>query len=323
MIKMHQNQNQIFKHNILKPVTYILLGIIILAGCIQIVNSYSSKSAALTAVGDILLDRGVERTIERNGFDSIFSDTKNILRQSDITFGNLECPLSKRGSPSNQKYTFRAHPKYASMLKQAGFDVLSIANNHSMDYGNKALSDTIDALKDADILPIGYSKNRMTAVKPQIINKNGIKIGFLAYNDVPFYDVDKMPNGLTINNVNMNTIANDIKAAGKLCDIQIISFHWGIEYMKYPTNRQRQLARLCIDSGADLILGHHPHVLQPTEIYKGKTIIYSMGGFLWDSNVLGADKSAIYQFDINKTSCRLVKTIPIKVVNGKPSILEE
>lgn len=302
-------------------ITAALLMLAVLAGgCQQSKIPESDGKVTLTAVGDVLLARGVVKEIERNGFESLLVDTGDIIRDSDLAFCNLECTLSDRGVPYRRKYIFRASPDLAGKLSNAGFNVVSLANNHTLDFGRDALMDTMQAVKGAGMFPVGAGMNRDDAVKVRVIEINRLRVGFLAYTDIPTIGVARLADRPTVAGADIDRIASEVKAARAQCDVLAISFHWGIEYMKYPTDRQKELAKTCIDSGADLILGHHPHVLQTVEIYKGKPIIYSMGGFLWDSKVLGADRSAIYQFELLKASCRLVKTIPIRVVNCKPEI---
>ncbi|MHB1000066.1 MAG: CapA family protein [Armatimonadota bacterium] len=302
--------------------TAVLLVLTVLAGgCQQSKIPQSDSKVILTAVGDVLLARGVGKEIDRSGFESLLADTGDIIRDSDLAFCNLECTLSDRGVPYRRKYIFRADPDYADKLSNAGFDVVSLANNHTLDFGRNALLDTIRSVEKAGILPVGAGVSRQDAVKVRVVVKNGLRVGFLAYTDIPTVGVARLADRPTVAGADISRIASEVKTARAQCDVLVVSFHWGIEYMKYPTERQRSLARACIDGGADLILGHHPHVLQPIETYKDKPIAYSMGGFLWDSRVLGADNSVIYRFELGKSSCRLIKTIPVKVVKCRPALV--
>jgi len=155
----------------------------------------------------------------------------------------------------------------------------------------------------------------------RVVKRNGLRVGFVAYNDLPSFGVVLLPDRPTIASLDSGSLPKEIRAAKSRCDVLVVSIHWGSEYMKIPTERHKAMAHLCIDSGADLILGHHPHVLQPIEVYKGKPIAYSLGAFIWDGGVLGADKSAISLFEMGKSSARLAKAMPVRIVGSQPRII--
>ncbi len=272
----------------------------------------------LVAVGDILFARGVGRQIERHGADWLFSHVKSTISGADIAFCNLECPLSQRGVPRRRRFLFRADPKHAHTLKTNGFDVVSVANNHTLDYGREALTDTISALTDAGLTPVGAGHNRSEACKLQVIRRKSLKIGILAYSDMPSDGVVRLSDRPTIAGLEPDELEAQIKSASRQCDTLVVSFHWGVEYMKKPTEHQQAIARQCIDAGADLIIGHHPHVLQPTEVYKGKPIIYSAGSFVWDSRIFGANKSAIYEIELGRNTAKITRTLPVKITDCRP-----
>lgn len=272
----------------------------------------------LAAVGDVFFARGVAKQIEKHGAYYPFSKIAATFRKADIAFCNLECPLSKRGLPRHRRFLFRCDPNYAQVLKKTGFDVISLANNHTLDYGRDALMDTIRAVESAGMTPIGAGKGFDDSRRLRIVTKNGLRVGFLAFTDEPCVGVVPQPHAPGAAALDAHDLPRIVRKAKSRCDALVISFHWGVEYMKRPTERQRKVARACIDNGADLILGHHPHVLQPTETYKGKPIIYSMGGFVWDSRIFGSDKSAIYIVELGKSSARLLETIKVRIVKCRP-----
>jgi poly-gamma-glutamate capsule biosynthesis protein CapA/YwtB (metallophosphatase superfamily) len=278
----------------------------------------ASADVTLAAVGDVLLARGVGRQISKHGDSYPLAKVAPILRSADLAFFNLECPLSNRGAPTHFKYLFRANPALAHSLRAGGLNVASLANNHSMDYGRDALMDTAQALRRAGISPVGAGATRARAIQPVVIVVRGLKVGFVAYTDVDNFGVSPRSDRPTSARVYESTLAKEVRAAKSKADVLIVSFHWGNEYWKRPDDRQRQLAKIAIDNGADLILGHHPHVLEPTATYHGKTVVYSMGGFVWDPIVPGAEKSAIYLFNLSKNKAKLVRTIPALVVQCRP-----
>ncbi len=241
------------------------------------------KNTTLLFVGDIMLARGVASSIKKNFNDdfNLFLSTIPEIAEADIAFANLEGPISAQGKNVGSKYSFRFEPRVASALQNAGFDVFSVANNHAGDWTLTAFKDTLTYLGEVGILTAGGGMTKDEAITPSIIEKNGVRFGFIGFTDVG-------PNGLAVTETragillasdpNFATIINDAKSQ---VDILIVSFHWGEEYVEHST-RQTTLAYGAIDNGADIVVGHHPHVEQATEIYKEKLIIYSLGNFIFD-----------------------------------------
>lgn len=280
----------------------------------------SRPRVTLAAVGDVLFARGVGKQIARHGADHPFDAIRGIVRKADIGFCNLECALSTRGVPQHRRFQFRAAPQLAANLRRAGFTVTSLANNHTMDYGRDAMLDTISAVEKAGIAAVGAGANREEAGAPRFVKKNGLTVGFIAYTDITNAGVVRLDDRPTVAGIDSDTLAAEVRAAKAKCDCLVVSCHWGVEYMKRPTERQQMLARLAIDSGADLVLGHHPHVLQPSEVYKGKLVLYSLGAFVWDAKLFGADRSAIYIVELGKSSARLARKLPVRISGCRPSI---
>lgn len=282
-------------------------------------GSTDGPHVTLAAVGDVLFARGVAKRISERGPDYPFSAASEFIRSADIAFFNLECTLSEGGVGQRRRYEFRASPSLAGSAARAGFDVACLANNHTLDFGRDALLDTVRVVTDAGMTPVGAGETREDALRVRAVERNGLRVGFIAYSDIPTCGVVRLDDRPTIAGVNTDEIPAQVKAAKSACDVLVVSFHWGIEYMRTPTERQRALARKCVEGGADLILGHHPHVPQPVETYRGKAIVYSMGAFVWDSKVFGADRSAIYLFELGKSSARLTRTIPVRITACRPS----
>ncbi len=235
-------------------------------------------------VGDMMLTRGVESSVNKN-FGGKFSELfKNVpeLKEADILFGNLEGPISENGNNVGSKYSFRLKPAVLPVLKETGFDVLSFANNHIGDWNVRAFNDTLANLKEYNILFTGAGENKDIAETPTIIEKNGIRFGFVGFSDVGpnWMEATNEKSGILLaKDPNYSSI---IKKAKEICDFLIVSIHFGEEYKPEHNIRQEKLAHLAIDSGADIIIGHHPHVEQDIETYQGKTIIYSLGNFIFD-----------------------------------------
>ena len=280
------------------------------------------RKVTLAAVGDVLLARGVGQYMAKHGAEYPLEKTKAAIADSGIAFFNLECPLSKRGVAQRRQFLFRADPALAKMVHAGGFDVACLANNHTLDYGRRAMMDTVEAVRKAGMTAVGAGKDRKDALQVRVVESNGLRVGFIAYTDLPSSGVVRLADRPTVAGVNTDEIPAQVKKAKEKCDVLAVSFHWGIKYMKRPTERQRKLAHLCIDNGADLILGHHPHVLQTVEVYKDRPIVYSMGGFVWDPKLKDTDKSAIYVFELRKSAAILTKTVPIRIVKCRPLLVQ-
>ncbi len=267
----------------------------------------------LIAVGDIMLGEdslcighGVSSKIKKYGTSYPFQMVASYLTRGDIVFGNLEAVLSNEGINNRnlRSLQMRAKPEAVEGLKYAGFNVISLANNHSLEHGKEALSDTMRILASSNINYIGVDAMVNKARKPLIIEVKGISIAFLAYCLSP----DQTAFISTSNN---EEICSDVYRARAKADIVVVSLHWGCEYIERPSPEQIGLAHQIIDSGATLILGHHPHVLQRIEEYHKGVIAYSLGNFVFDMNYLPETrKSIIFECTLSKTCVEDYKAIP-------------
>jgi len=251
------------------------------------------KPITLMFVGDIMLDRGVEYMIKTAGKENWcwpFLKITDDLKQADVLFGNLESVISDKGKKVGSIYSFRADPKAIEGLIYARFDVLSIANNHIFDYGREAMEDSFLRLKQAGIDCVGGGFSEKEARSPVIkevkstnpsTSSGQAKIAFLAYTNLgsKHWQAKENQSGIVWLD---EKITEDIKAAREKSDIVVVSMHFGEEYQLEPNLEQRYFARLAIDSGADLVIGHHPHVVQRIEKYKEGYIVYSLGNFVFD-----------------------------------------
>lgn len=251
----------------------------------------SEPTVTLIAVGDILLDRGVARQIERHGIGYPFARVYSILTSADIAFGNLEGPLTDKCDEVKKRFHFRANSRYLSALVNGGFDVLSLANNHSTDCGQVGLLETMNSLKAAGIRWCGTVATREDAVSVTVLEINGIKIGFVGFSEfLPDYSSSKSDQaGVAF--ASEESIRLSVRAARRQADVVIVSFHWGAEYTSRPREREIKLAQTAVEAGADLVLGHGPHVLQGMQTVmtaKGdesrrSLVAYSLGNFVFDS----------------------------------------
>ncbi len=235
--------------------------------------------------GDVMTDRVVKGYIGSYGAGAVLSGIAPQLEKGDAAWVNLESPLSTLGSPNPGKdYTFEGPPSMAKALAAAGIDLVTMGNNHSVDYGQVALADTIKRLEKAGVKVVGAGLDDKDAWTPAIIETpGGATIGFLAWSDVlwPGYRATSQP-GVAEGRTDLPRVKAAIRALAKKVDYVVVGFHWGLEYQHYPWEAQTSEAHAAIDAGADLVIGHHPHVLQGFEAYKGRLIAYSLGDLVFD-----------------------------------------
>ena len=244
-------------------------------------------TTTLLFVGDIMLSRSIGNIMEKNkNYLFPFEFSIDFLKKADLTFGNLEGPISDKGKNQGSIYSFRADPKVVEGLIESGFDILSIANNHIFDWGEPALLDTIDRLEKNNISYIGVGKNYQEANEIKIKEINGTKFGFLGLTSLYPKSFWAKDNRVGLTEFDEDKILEKIKKAkeNKIADVIIISLHWGEEYQTVSNQFQKNLAHKLVDVGADVVVGHHPHVAQDIERYKDGIIFYSLGNFVFDQN---------------------------------------
>ncbi len=281
---------------------------------------------SLIAVGDIMPSRRVARKIKQEGMDYPFEKIRDYLKSGDIVFGNLESPITSGRVIRNDEMVFRGEPGSEIALRDAGFNVLSIANNHTPDFRNKGIKNTLKYLESAGIAFAGAGMNSAEANKPAIIKRNGLTFAFLAYNDsdvVPsFYGASETRAGTAL--MNIDTMAESVKLAKVKSDFVIVSMHSGYEYKPKPNKRQTEFARAAIDAGAELVIGHHPHVVQTMEKYKGKYILYSLGNFVFDQLWSEATREGlIAEITFDNEGVRRIEFLAVyNSENYQPSIID-
>jgi poly-gamma-glutamate synthesis protein (capsule biosynthesis protein) len=286
-------------------------------------NQPQKDKLRLLFTGDVTLSNHFENHVGER-FDYPF---KKIpwFSDYDITMINLENPLTTAQIPVEKKFTFKAPPVYVAMLKNAGVDIVTLANNHIYDYGKGGLLETLEVLKNAGIQYIGAGKNMDEARKAVVFTLKGVRVAFLGYYGLKkhsdSYPATQNEPGTALRK--LKYIREDLKKAQEKSDFIIVNFHWGLEKENYPQEDQERFAHKVIDAGADLIIGHHPHVLQGIENYNGKIIAYSLGNFIFGGNSRKHEKSIVLEveIDINNPMVYSVKPIPIQINYWQPSML--
>lgn len=300
------------------PIRDVLTPKTTLKSVVSIDQVFSSQSAKLAndpdlitilATGDVVPGRSVNyQTLKYGDFNWPWKNTASVLKSADLTYVNFEVPLYDNCPVTNEGMNFCGDPKVATAVKNAGVDVANIANNHAGDHGTAGVKVTTDFLENAGISVTGNGQIVYQKVK-------GTTFAFLGYNDVTsVYNPSPADEA---------TIKKDVLDAKSKADVVIVGFHWGIEYTAQPSERQVKLAHAAIDDGADLILGNHPHWIQPLEFYKGKAIMYAHGNFIFDQ--MWSEKTeegVVAKYTFQGRNLVAIEFLPIKIKDyGQPYFL--
>ncbi len=284
----------------------------------------TQTSTTLFFAGDVLVSSRIQNYYNADGIERIVS--KPLLQEmldADVCMLNNEFPFSSRGTPMEEKqFTFQCEPKYVSVLQELGVDVVSLANNHTLDYGRDALSDTFVTLDNAGILYAGAGETRERAEEVQIVEVNGKKFGFIAASrviPVTSWDVRNQTPGL-FTAYDDTRLVEVVAEAEKTCDFVTVFLHWGVEYDAYPQEYQRTIAGNCFQAGADLVIGAHTHCLQGIEYIDGKPVYYSLGNYIFGDSV---DKSAAVKVTIAEDNTVTYELLPVCTTAGTTQLMEE
>jgi len=242
----------------------------------------TDESITIIFGGDVMLARNVGYNIKYSGFDP-FSSTKTLLSSADLALVNLECVISDKGYKNSYKaYTFRAPVETLTTLKSAGIDIVSLANNHVADYGYSAFSDMLERLKASGVGYVGGGLNEEEAYSPLYVEIKGVRFAFLAFSNIEIPWFTASGDNMGVAWFDDSKVVSAITTASQNSDYVVVMPHWGMEYTGVLLPEQERLAHLMIDSGADLIIGGHPHHTQKIEEYNNGKIYYSIGNFIFD-----------------------------------------
>lgn len=290
----------------------------LLVGLFSVIFCHSllfSAPITIAATGDLMVGSWVQDVIEDSGYAYPFQNIDSILHDADIIFTNLEAPFGTSGEAFVKTYTFQVNPKLVNVLTAGRINMVSLANNHIMDFGAESLSETISLLREKHIKFAGAGMNLSQAREPALFQVNGKKVAFCSYTltfPQEFWATDSTPGTCFPYHT---FVYDDIRKMKVENDLVIVSCHWGQELQETPKKYQMELAHNLIDAGADIILGHHPHVVQGIEIYKNKLIAYSLGNFIFGSYSKSSRVSMILKILWAEEKLKDYEIIPINVFN--------
>lgn len=281
---------------------------------IKTVQEEDLNTITISAAGDVTMGRDAltsyyntfdhEVALQKKDYSYFMKNVKPIFENDDLTIVNLEGPLTNSALMAEKQFRFKGTAAYTEVLKQGSIEAVNLANNHMFDYLDQGYFDTVSNLSEANIGYFGFEHKYLTEVK-------GIKVGMLGFAG---WDMGKQKKE------DIKKAVDDLKSKG--ANLIIASFHWGEERKYTPNQTQKELGRYCIDIGVDLVLGHHPHVIQGIETYKGKSIVYSLGNFSFGGNKNPSDKDAyIYQHSFsykdNVLQMETGQVIPVSISSSK------
>lgn len=289
-----------------------------------IINVSDTNEATMVFVGDIMLSRGIGKIMaEQNNWLYPFEHVRTYLQKADLVFGNLEGPISGRGRNQGSIYSFNADPSTVSGLVDSHVSVLSVANNHIFDYGSDAFLDTLAILRLSGIDAVGGGINFEDAHRPLVRDVKGIKVAFLGYTNLLPRSLGEKNSIPATSYLDEEIMKHDIETAKTLADIVVVSFHWGDEYHTKHNDFQERVAHEAINAGASLVVGHHPHVVQEVEEYRGGYIAYSLGNFIFDQNFSeDTSKGLLLEIKMNNKKISGIKTMGVSFNSSfQPSIM--
>jgi Bacterial capsule synthesis protein PGA_cap len=297
------------------PLSVTAAGETLSAGAVRI------RPVTVDAVGDITFGEQVGPTLARLGGRYPWTSVGPLLRRADVTTGNLETAVSLRGAPAGKQYTFRGAPwMLRPVHSYAGFDVLTLANNHAVDYGRAALLDTVNAVRAAGMEAIGAGANSRRARRPAIVTTGGLRIALLGYSDVNPPGFSATPEAPGTAPADPAEIAADVHAALRRADVAVCFFHWGVELHALPDSRQRELASACLRAGAALVLGAHPHVFGPVIRPSRHTLVaWTLGNFVFPSSGVTA-RTGILQVRLGRDGVEGWAKRPVTIDGFRPVV---
>lgn len=293
------------------------------------VEPRKDQKLTMTMVGDVMMGRHVGEVTKRHGADYLFRHVKPYFDASDYVSGNFEHPILKNDA-SKYEQTDKSIHLYTDMdaihaVKNAGFTVMNLANNHLMDYGEEGLRDTLDVFDRYNMDYVGGGENRKEAKEHiNYQDVNGVRVATLGFTDafVEGTIATKDQNGLL--SANPDVLFDMIEKAKNEdhgnADLVVVNVHWGQEYDTEATPRQKALAKAMVDAGADIIIGHHPHVLQSFDVYKDGIIFYSLGNFVFDQGWTRTKDSAMVQYNLTEDGKATIDVIPLQIEEAAPRL---
>ena len=291
------------------------------AGVLRPAGRLDVRPLSLDAVGDVTFGEQVGPALAAHGGSYPWTFVGATLRDADITIGNLETAVSTRGVAAVKQFTFRGPPAaLVPMRAVAGFDVLTLANNHTVDFGRDALLDTLKAVHAAGIRTIGAGASDLQARRPAVVEAGGLRVAFLGYSDVNPYGFTATSTSPGTAKADVAAITSDVHAALRGADVAVCFFHWGTELHPDPDSRQQRFAAACLNAGAKLVLGAHPHVLGGVATPTPHSLVaWTLGNFVFPSGGV-TGRTAILHVALGADGVRGYRLVPVRIDGFRPRL---
>lgn len=289
-----------------------------------------SREITLAVVGDIMLDRWVVERIDDEGTRAVLDGVRDELTSADLTIGNLETPIGDGGTRADKRFAFLSDPSTVDVLTDGGFDLVSLANNHILDYGVTDMQSTQALLDDAGIRHVGVGRDEAQAHRPTVLEVGGLRLAFLSYLNIPVersgFDASTWTAGPDTPGLawgDPDRVAEDVEAARSGADHVIVLLHSGWEKTETLSPEQQALGHAALDAGATAVLGSHPHRLQSYTKQDGQFVAWSLGNFVFDYPTGTPETdSAILRLTLDAEEVTDVDWVPVSIVRGFPVVLD-
>jgi poly-gamma-glutamate capsule biosynthesis protein CapA/YwtB (metallophosphatase superfamily) len=273
----------------------------------------------LSAVGDINFGNGPGLAIDAYGPAYPWTSVGPVLRRADIAFGNLECAVSRRGSPQPKQFTFRGGPRsLKAMRRESGMDVVNLANNHAGDFGDVALLDTLRYARREGIVPVGAGRDAARAYRPRVVRRLGLRVAFVGFSAILPFDFRATAASPGTAWAYPGRIRRSVRQARRRADVVVATFHWGIERSFREDASQRAMAGMALDAGATAVIGAHPHVLQPIRRTRRRLVAYSLGNFVFSAASPGTQRTGILQVRLARRRVASARLRRATIVASRP-----
>jgi poly-gamma-glutamate capsule biosynthesis protein CapA/YwtB (metallophosphatase superfamily) len=273
----------------------------------------------LSSVGDINLGDVPGAHIDAEGPRYPWKSVGRRLQSADIAFGNLECAVSRRGTPFEKLYNFRGTPRaLRGLARHSGIDVLNLANNHAGDYGPVALLDTVRGIERLGMKAVGAGRSLRRALEPQVVERLGLRVAFVGFSDVAPIEFAAARDRPGTAWATPDAVTRAVHRARGRADVVVATFHWGIEKAPYETGQQQALAAAAADAGAQLVIGAHPHVLQPLRRQGSALVAYSLGNFVFGAVSEGTTATGILETDLTTEGVAKARWRAGEIAGGRP-----
>ncbi len=281
-----------------------------------------ADAVRLLVVGDVMLTRGVPDAA------AALAPMARFLRQADLTVGNLESTLSTRGTPTQGSDSFGGGPDLIPPLRRAGFDAVSLGNNHAGDYGETALLDSVRALANSSIEPFGAGENTASASRPAVVERGGVRFGFVGFNAIGETPMagPEAPGALSLRmpprtgplaQSDMDRVLRVVRRTARQADVVVVLPHWGTQYTHRPEPVQRRVGRALARAGADLVVGGHPHWVQGVDAVGDVPLLHSLGNFVFDMDFMEQTmEGVVLEATFRSERLRAVRLLPYRMDTG-------